>query len=38
MAENDMRSWLACMVADEARSANNSNCSPMRFSVSPRAQ
>ena len=33
-----MRSWLAAMVADEARSANSSNCSPMRFSASPRAQ
>jgi len=26
------------VVADEARSANNSNCSPMQFSASPRAQ
>ena len=33
-----MRSWLAAMVAEEARSANSSNCSPMRFSASPRAQ
>jgi hypothetical protein len=33
-----MRNWLAAIVADDARSANNSNCSPMRFSASPRAQ
>ena len=28
----------AAIVADDARSANNANCSPMRFSASPRAQ
>src|ERR1700674_5128319 len=33
-----MRSWLAGIVAEDARSAKSSNCSPMRFSASPRAQ
>src|SRR6266404_2754956 len=33
MAEKVRRSWLACRVAEEARSANSSNCSPMRFSA-----
>jgi hypothetical protein len=28
---------LACIVADDARSANISNCSPIRFSASPLA-
>jgi hypothetical protein len=29
---------LPAKVSHEARSANSSNCSPMRFSASPRAQ
>src|SRR5258706_558391 len=36
MAENQSRSWLAWRVAEEARWANISNCSPMRVSASPR--
>ena len=37
--ENQRRSWLAFMVADEVRSANRSSCcSLIRFSISPRAQ
>jgi len=38
MPESRSRSWFAGIVADETRSANSSNYSPIRFSASPRAQ